>query len=74
VTFKSQAGIRLALEICLEITGERIECFLLACKQAGLGILECRLRRRKIDTVKGKPPLDGSDFGRRRWWGVGLAR
>ena len=39
MAFKSQAGIRLALEICLEISGERTESFLLAGKQAGIGIL-----------------------------------
>src|ERR1019366_703857 len=67
MAFESQARIRLALEIGLEITGERSESSLLAGKQASVAILERGLGCRKINTVQGKSPLDGADIWRLRW-------
>jgi hypothetical protein len=49
-----------------------VRVFFLAGKQAGVGILECRFRRRKINAVQSKPPLDQLDIWQRRRgrWGL----
>jgi hypothetical protein len=74
MALKSQAGIRFALEISLEITCECSESLFLAGKQTAVRILARRLVRRKINTPDGQSLLDrdnlrcGSLYLRRRWW------
>ena len=58
MAFKSQASIRLALEIGLEIASERNKSLLLTGKQAAIGILRRGLGGCKIDTVQGEPLFD----------------
>src|SRR5579859_6430826 len=69
MAFKSQPGIRLALEICLEVAGEAAKSLLLAGKQAAVWILNRGPCCRKINAVDGKPFFDGHDFWTRsrRW-------
>src|SRR5947209_17014672 len=67
MAFKSQAGIRLALQVCFEVTGQRSESFLLAGEQACVRIFRGRLCRRKIDAVERKPSLDSADIRLGSW-------
>src|SRR5947209_18813092 len=67
MAFKSQAGIRLALQVCFEVTGQRSESFLLAGEQAPVRIFRGRLGRRKIDAVERKPSLDSADIRLGSW-------
>ena len=58
MAFKSQASIRLALEIGLEIASERNQSLFLTGKQAAIGILTRGLGGCKIDTVQREPLFD----------------
>src|SRR5438270_7340794 len=66
MAFKSQLGIRLGLEISLEIACERSKSFLLAGKKTSVGIFYGRFSCRKIDAVQGKPFFNCDDLRRRR--------
>src|SRR5438270_9071194 len=70
MAFKSQLGIRLGLEIGLEITCGRSKIFFLAGKKTSVGIFQGRFGGRKIDAVQSKPFFDRDNFrrrSRRRW-------
>src|SRR5579864_5567874 len=62
-------GIRLGLEIHMEIIGEGSEGFFLAGQQAAIWILDRRPGSSKISAMNGKPFFNGNDLRiyRRDW-------